>query len=194
VVWAWPRAVWRNRWPDHVIPRDLPSLGVSTPSFWLGAVLILVFAVRFRLLRWPGSGSLAFLVLPAVTVALDGIALSRPPGAREPSRGSWPRTTSARPREGTRGRIVVLRTRSSTRDPGRHRAGARVSGRLLGGSVVVESVLRMAGLRPASHQRDPDPRYPLVQSGIFVFATALILVNLRGTVRGGLLDPRVRYR
>ena len=42
-------AVWRNRWPDHVI-RVISLLGVSTPSFWLGAVLILVFAVRFRLL------------------------------------------------------------------------------------------------------------------------------------------------
>jgi peptide/nickel transport system permease protein len=186
-------AVWRNRWPDHVI-RVISLLGVSTPSFWLGAVLILVFAVRFRLLPVAGRGSLAFLVLPAVTVALDGIALlARLVRASllEVLAEDYVRTARAK---GLVERIVVLRhALLNALIPAVTVLGLEF-GRLLGGVVVVESVFGWPGfgrlLISAIQTRD----YPLVQSGIFVFATALILVNLAVDLCVGVLDPRVRYR
>jgi peptide/nickel transport system permease protein len=186
-------AVWRNRWPDHVI-RVISLLGVSTPSFWLGAVLILVFSVRFRLLPVAGRGSLAFLVLPAVTVALDGIALlARLVRASllEVLAEDYVRTARAK---GLVERIVVLRhALLNALIPAITVLGLEF-GRLLGGVVVVESVFGWPGfgrlLISAIQTRD----YPLVQSAIFLFATALILVNLAVDLCVGLLDPRVRYR
>jgi peptide/nickel transport system permease protein/oligopeptide transport system permease protein len=186
-------AVWRNRWPDHAI-RLVSLLGVSTPSFWLGVVLILVFSVHLRLLPVAGRGSLAFLVLPAVTVALDGVALlARLVRASllEVLGHDYVRTARAK---GLREPTVVLHhALRNALIPALTVLGLEF-GRLLGGVVVVESVFGWPGfgrlLIGAIQTRD----YPVVQSAILLFAMALITVNLAVDLCVGLLDPRVRYR
>src|SRR5262245_22389936 len=186
-------AIWRNRWPDHVI-RVVSLLGVSTPSFWLGVVLILVFSVHLRLLPVSGRGSLAFLVLPAVTVALDGVALlARLVRASllEVLGQDYVRTARAK---GLMEVTVVLRhALRNALIPALTVLGLEF-GRLLGGVVVVESVFGWPGfgrlLISAIQTRD----YPVVQSAILLFAMALITVNLVVDLCVGVLDPRVRYR
>jgi peptide/nickel transport system permease protein/oligopeptide transport system permease protein len=186
-------AVWRNRWPDHAM-RVASLLGVSTPSFWLGVVLILLFSVHLRLLPVAGRGSLAFLVLPAVTVALDGVALlARLVRASllEVLAHDYVRTARAK---GLMEVTVVLRhALRNALIPAVTVLGLEF-GRLLGGVVVVESVFGWPGfgrlLITAIQTRD----YPVVQSAILLFAGALIAVNLAVDLCVGLLDPRVRYR
>jgi peptide/nickel transport system permease protein len=186
-------AVWHRRWPDHLV-RLGSLLGVSTPSFWLGVVLILVFSVRLRVLPVSGRGSLAFLVLPAVTVAADGVALlARLVRASllEVLGEEYVRTARAK---GLAERVVVWRhALRNALVPALTVLGLEF-GRLLGGVVVVESVFGWPGfgrlLVTAIQTRD----YPLVQSAILVFAAGLILVNLAVDLGVGVLDPRVRQR
>jgi peptide/nickel transport system permease protein len=185
-------ASWTGRWPDHLV-RGLSLIAVSTPSFWLGALLVWIFAVQFGLLPVSGRGSLAFLILPAVTVSLDGIALlARLVRASllDTLGEDYVRTARAK---GLLDRTVVCR----------HALRAAVIpvvtviglefGRLLGGVVVVESVFGWPGLGRllvnAIHARD----YPLVQSAMLMFATTLIAVNVLVDLLVGVLDPRVRF-
>jgi peptide/nickel transport system permease protein/oligopeptide transport system permease protein len=186
-------AVWRNRWPDHVI-RVVSLLGVSTPSFWLGVVLILVFSVRLRLLPVAGRGSLAFLVLPAVTVALDGIALlARLVRASLLEVLGHDYVRTARSKGLMEVTVVLHHGLRNALIPALTVLGLEF-GRLLGGVVVVESVFGWPGfgrlLISAIQTRD----YPVVQSAILLFAMALIAVNLVVDLCVGVLDPRVRYR
>jgi peptide/nickel transport system permease protein/oligopeptide transport system permease protein len=186
-------AVWRNRWPDHVI-RVVSLLGVSTPSFWLGVVLILVFSVRLRLLPVAGRGSLAFLVLPAVTVALDGIALlARLVRASLLEVLAHDYVRTARSKGLMEITVVLHHALRNALIPALTVLGLEF-GRLLGGVVVVESVFGWPGfgrlLISAIQTRD----YPVVQSAILLFAMALIAVNLVVDLCVGVLDPRVRYR
>jgi peptide/nickel transport system permease protein/oligopeptide transport system permease protein len=185
-------ATWPGRWPDHLV-HGLSLIAVSTPAFWLGALLVWLFAVQWGLLPVAGRGSLAFLILPAVTVSLDGIALlARLVRASllDVLGEDYIRTAWAK---GLPDRAVV----------GRHALRAALIpvvtvvglefGRLLGGVVVVENVFGWPGLGrlliDGIHARD----YPLVQSGILLFAATLIAVNVVVDVLVGVLDPRVRY-
>jgi peptide/nickel transport system permease protein/oligopeptide transport system permease protein len=186
-------AVWQNRWPDHVI-RVLSLLGVSAPSFWLGVVLILVFSVHLRLLPVAGRGSLAFLVLPAVTVALDGVALlARLVRASLLEVLGHDYVRTARAKGLMEPRVVLHHALRNALIPALTVLGLEF-GRLLGGVVVVESVFGWPGfgrlLISAIQTRD----YPVVQSAILLFAMALIAVNLVVDLCVGVLDPRVRYR
>jgi peptide/nickel transport system permease protein/oligopeptide transport system permease protein len=186
-------AVWRNRWPDHAM-RVASLLGVSTPSFWLGVVLILLFSVHLRLLPVAGRGSLAFLVLPAVTVALDGVALlARLVRASLLEVLAHDYVRTARAKGLMEVTVVLHHALRNALIPAVTVLGLEF-GRLLGGVVVVESVFGWPGfgrlLITAIQTRD----YPVVQSAILLFAGALIAVNLAVDLCVGLLDPRVRYR
>jgi peptide/nickel transport system permease protein/oligopeptide transport system permease protein len=185
-------ATWTGRWPDHLV-RGLSLLAVSTPSFWLGALLVWIFAVQFGLLPVAGRGSLAFLILPAVTVSLEGIALlARLVRASllDVLGEDYIRTARAK---GLLDRTVLLRhALRAALIPVVTVVGLEF-GRLLGGVVVVENVFGWPGLGRllinGIHARD----YPLVQSGILVFSATLIAVNVVVDVLVGVLDPRVRY-
>lgn len=186
-------AVWRDRWPDHLV-RILSLVGVSTPTFWLGIVLILLFAIHFRLLPVSGRGTLAFLVLPAATASLDGVALvARLVRASllEVLAEDYVRTGRAKGLG--EAAVVWQHALRNALIPTVTVLGLEF-GRLLGGVVVVESVFGWPGfgrlLVTAIQARD----YPLVQSAILVFGATLILLNLLVDLSLGLLDPRVRYR
>lgn len=185
-------ATWTGRWPDHLV-RGLSLIAVSTPSFWMGALLVWIFAVQFGLLPVAGRGSLAFLILPTVTMSLDGIALlARLVRASllDVLGEDYIRTARAK---GLLDRTVVCRhALRASLIPVVTVIGLEF-GRLLGGVVVVESVFGWPGLGRlmlnAIHARD----YPLVQSAILLFAGSLIAVNVVVDLVVGVLDPRVRY-
>jgi ABC-type dipeptide/oligopeptide/nickel transport system permease component len=186
-------AVWRNRWPDHLV-RALSLLGVSTPSFWLGIVLVLVFAVHLRLLPVSGRGALAYLVLPVATASVDGIALLARlvrTSLLEVLDEDYVRTGRAKGLG--EGAVVWQHALRNALIPAVTVLGLEF-GRLLGGVVVVESVFGWPGLGRLLVNAIQTRDYPLVQSGLLVFATALILVNLIVDLSVGLLDPRVRFR
>jgi peptide/nickel transport system permease protein/oligopeptide transport system permease protein len=184
--------VGRGRWPDHLV-RVLSLVGVSSPGFWIGILLMLTFSLQLRLLPAAGRGTLAHVVLPAVTASLVGIALV----ARlvrtsiieilgeDYVRTAWAKGL-ARPA------VVYRHVLLNALIPAVTILGLEF-GALLGGLVVVESVFAWPGtgklLIDAIRMRD----YPVVQSLVLLFAFMLAIVNLLIDLLCGLLDPRIRH-
>jgi peptide/nickel transport system permease protein len=172
----------------------LSLIGQSVPSFWLGIMLILIFARQLRLLPSAGSDTWQHLVLPAVTLALPLVGvLTRlvRSGLLEVMHEDYIRTARAK---GVSSSAVL--TRHAMRNmliPVVTVIGIQL-GNLLGGAVIVETVFGWPGigrlLVNAIFQRD----YPLVQASILFITTTFILINLLVDISYVYLDPRIRLQ
>ena len=167
--------------------------GQSMPVFWVGIVLILLFSVHWRLFPTSGSGGLAHLVLPAVTLGLYTMGrmtrLIRS-SVLEVMHQDYVRTARAK---GAPGRAVL--TAHVLRNawlPILTLLGVEL-GALLGGAVITETVFAWPGMGrlvvTAIYSRD----YPVVQAAVFAIATIFIVLNLFVDLSYAVLDPRVRY-
>ena len=183
-------AVWPRSWFD-AIARIVSLFGLSMPVFWTGLVLIVVFSLWLAWLPVGGTGSLAHLVLPAVTLALPSIArvarLTRS-SVLEVLREDYVRTARAK---GVAERLVVIKhALRNASIPILTLLGLQ-AGQLMGGAVLTETVFARPGLGrlivKAIFARD----YVHLQGVVLVFALAVVLVNLAVDVSYGVLDPRV---
>ena len=185
-------ATHRNGLVDHL--SRLGSLFLqSMPSFWLGLMLILLFAVALGgLLPAFGWGTLRHLILPAVTLAAAPLAqnvrLIRS-GMLEVLQHDYVRTARAK---GLTERGVIYRHAF------RNAAGPflTVSGLSLGfmlsGTIVIETVFSWPGMGRLIVQAVPGRDFPVIQAAVFLFAMLFVAVNLVVDVLQGLLDPRAR--
>ncbi len=179
----------------------LALLGVSVPVFWLGLMLMLVFAVELpRLLGLSGpilpptgAGSWRHLVMPTLTLAAYStaiIARMTRSSMLEVVRRDYIRTARAK---GLMERTVIYRhALKNALIPVVTVVGLQF-GALLGGAVLTETVFSWPGvgrfLVEAIGYRD----YPVVQGTVLVVATGFILVNLVVDLVYAFLDPRIRY-
>lgn len=187
-------AALRRRSPTDVLISLVSLIGQSVPSFWLGIMLILVFARQLRLLPSAGSDTWRHLVLPAITLALPLVGvLTRlvRSGLLEVLYEDYVRTARAK---GLAPRTVL--TRHALRNmliPVVTVVGLQV-GNLLGGAVIVETIFGWPGigrlLVDAIFHRD----YPLVQAAILFITAGFVAVNLLVDLSYGYLDPRIRLR
>jgi peptide/nickel transport system permease protein len=201
---AVPLGVWagttRSRAVD-ALAQSVLFAALSMPAFWLGSVLILVFAVELRwfpLLTYPHPwrdplGSLRGFLLPAVTLAIpNGAAIARMVRASVLAvRGEeYVRVARAK---GLR-EVAVIRRHvvPNALVPVVTLVGI-VAGYLLGGSVVVEQVFAVPGLGRAGLQAIVQRDYPVLQGVVLVTTAAFVLVNLAVDVLYAVLDPRIRY-
>jgi peptide/nickel transport system permease protein len=167
-------------------------VGQSVPSFWLGIVLILVFARELRLLPSAGAESWRHLILPALTLALifTGVLTRLVRGGMlEVLAEDYVRTARAK---GLAPRLVLVRhALPNMLIPVVTVVGLQL-GHLLGGAVIVETVFGWPGvgrlLVDAISYRD----YPLVQGAVLFITATFIVVNLMVDLSYGYLDPRVR--
>lgn len=166
--------------------------GVSVPIFWLGLILILLFSVNLRLLPAGGSGSLAHLVLPALTLGASAAGiLARMTRASllEVLGSDFVRTARAK---GLRDTTVLLRHALPTAFvPVLTTLGLQF-GSLLGGAVITESVFGWPGMGRLVVDAIAARDYPLVQGALMVFATSFALINVAVDVLYVLIDPRIR--
>ncbi len=194
-------AVREGRWPDRLITL-LVLLGLSTPQFWLGLLLILAFAVH---LGWlPVSGMLPVfgpagalevarhLVLPAASLAVvvAGVLarLTRAAMLEELSQ-DYVRMARAR---GLPERAVILRHALRNALPRLVPVIGLQTGFLLGGAVYIETVFQWPGLGRMLVDAILSRDLLLVQGGVLVMASAYVLVNLAADVVQHVLDPRIR--
>jgi peptide/nickel transport system permease protein len=167
--------------------------GQSIPNFWLGIMLILVFAVN---LGWfPSQGydlSPRYLLLPAITLAAPGLArltrLTRS-GMLEVLSADYIRTARAK---GLRERVVIARHAfKNTAIPLVTVIGLDF-GNLLAGAIITEQIFQWDGvgqlLVSAINSRD----FPVVQAAVFIIAASFVLINLMVDLLYTWLDPRVR--
>jgi ABC-type dipeptide/oligopeptide/nickel transport system permease component len=169
-------------------------VGQSVPSFWLGIMLILVFARQLRWLPSAGSQSAEHLILPAVTLALPLVGvLTRlvRSGLLEVMHEDYVRT--ARAKGLAPGAVLTRHALQNMLIPVVTVVGLQI-GHLLGGAVIVETVFGWPGigrlLVDAIFHRD----YPLVQAAILLVTATFILINFLVDLSYGYLDPRIRLR
>lgn len=172
--------------------RGVGLLGQTVPSFWLGMLLILLFAVELRWLPSFGRDSLASLVLPAIALGFSGM-------------GQLVRLT----------RSVVLEVRSSDFIRTAYSKGLRASGvsfrhilpnvaipiisvlgiqftYLLGGSIYIEVVFAWPGLGTLLEGAIRDSDFPLVQAMTIFIAFIAISIHYLTDLCYSLIDPRIR--
>lgn len=167
-------------------------VGVSTPIFWSGLILILLFSVRLEWLPAGGTGGLSHLVLPAVSLGLFGagvIARQTRSSMLEVLGEEFVRTARSK---GLAERIVIYKhALRNALIPIVTVVGDQF-GRLLGGAILTETVFSWPGmgryLIDAIAMRD----YPVIQAIILVFAACFFVINLLVDISYGLVDPRVR--
>ena len=171
----------------------LSYLGVSFPVYWVGLLLILVFAVALRWLPPSGSGGLAYLVLPALTLGMRSIAfLGRMTRAAmlDVLSSDFIRTARAK---GLGSRAVILRH-------GFRNALIPVitvlgldTGNYLTGSILTETIFGWPGLGryvlSAIEKRD----LPAIQGSILFMSVVFVLVNLVTDLLYAKADPRIAY-
>ena len=174
------------------IMRLFALIGLSMPVFWLGLVLIYIFAYYLRLLPVGGTGSWKHLILPAITLALPSMAIvSRMTRSTmlEIRREDYVRTAQAK---GLARRTVI---------GGHIFRNALIPivtviglqfGQLLGGAVLTETVFAWPGLGRLTVAAIFARDYILLQGCVLVFALSFVLINTAVDISYGYIDPRTR--
>jgi len=171
-------------------------VGVSIPVFWLGLLLIYVFAIKLSLLppSGYGGGSFNHIVLPAVTLSFASMAtvarVTRA-GFLDSISGDYVRTARAK----GLGEMIVL---------GKHvMRNALIPvitivgtdfGSYLSGSVLTESIFGWPGLGRFIVQAILKRDFPVIQGAVLFMAVIFVLVNLVVDLSYGMIDPRVRLK
>jgi peptide/nickel transport system permease protein len=188
----------RDKLTDHAV-RSVPLVGLGFPPFWIGIVLLLVFALHLgRPFPVGGYGSdfpshLHSMFLPSLTVAL-GIApiLIRSLRASLLEVFDSEYVTTARAKGISERRVLVRHALRNAIVSTVSVLGVNV-GYLIGGTLVVEQVFAVPGVGQlmisSIFQRD----FPVVQAVTLVFAIMVVLTYLLTDVAHALLDPRVRF-
>lgn len=184
-------ATYKDTWVDRCVTA-LILMGSTVPSFWLGLILIMLFAVQLQWFPVSGARSWTALVLPVVTIGLHGVALVS-------------RVTRAAMLDVARKDFVMMlhakgvpRHRIQLQHILRHALLPVVTilslriGWIVGGAVTIEFVFARPGLGSllinSLNQRD----YPVVQGCLLMLAIAVMLGTLLGDVVQAAMDPRVR--
>ena len=165
--------------------------GVSIPNFWFSMLLILLFSVALGWLPATGSGGLERLILPALALGYEGVAMVARLTRRsllEVLHAQYVTTAHAK---GLRDRTVVLRhALRNALIPIVTVIGLQL-GHLLAGSVIVETVFAREGLGQLAIEAILTKDYPLVQGVILLTACVYVVVNLLVDLSYGYLDPRI---
>ncbi|MCP4202919.1 MAG: ABC transporter permease [bacterium] len=181
----------RNRFLDH-FSRALALVGVSMPNFWLGPMLILLFAIQFDLFPVSGRGGWLSLVLPAITLgtALSGL-LTRMVRSSVAEELEKPYLRAAQARGLGRGPVLRRHALKNASIPVVTIVGLQF-GALLTGAIITETIFSWPGLGRLVIQAIRLRDYPLVQGSILAIALTYILINLITDVVYAMLDPRIR--
>lgn len=170
----------------------LSILGISLPTFWLGLLLIDVFALNLRWFPVLGDATLRTLILPAITLGLPAAAvLARVTraGLVEVLRLDYIRT--ARAKGLRRGRVVLRHALRNGLIVVLTIAGLQFGG-LLAGSIIVESVFSRPGLGSLVVNAILNSDYPVIQGVVLIFAVIYVVINAALDILYGIVNPLIR--
>jgi peptide/nickel transport system permease protein len=193
-------AVRRGSWLDNVVT-TLSNIGITIPVFWLGIILIYIFALHFKWLPVMGYTSpfgdfwknTRQIIMPVLCLALGPIA-----GNARQARSSmlevihkdYIRTAWSK---GLRERVIIVKhALKNGLMPVITLSGMSV-GTILGGSVLVEQVFNIPGMGRLAVTSVMNQDYPYVQTIALIMAMSIVLANLLVDISYGWLDPRVHY-
>ena len=164
----------------------------AIPVFWFGLLLILLFAVNLRWLPSLGRGTIAHLVLPALTLATYELALYLRlfnSSLAAESQQDYVRTAFAKGQ--SRVNVLLRHMLPNALLPLITIAGLNL-GLLLGGTVVTETVFSWPGVGRLIVQSVGQRDYPVIIAGVVVVCLIFVIVNLIVDLLYAYLDPRVR--
>jgi ABC-type dipeptide/oligopeptide/nickel transport system permease component len=168
--------------------------GQAMPIFWLGIMLIILFAVKLRMLPASGRGTLAHLVLPAITLGAYLAPLTMRLTRSEMLdvlTQDYIRTARAK---GVREAVLLMKhALRNAAIPIVTILGLQF-GRLLGGAVVTETVFAWPGVASLAVKAIRTYDYPVVQGSVVLLALLIVLVNALTDLAIGYLDPRIRLQ
>ena len=193
-------ALRQNTWVDQAAML-FAMIGISLPNFYLGLLMIILFAVELRWLPTGGYvpllqdplGWLATSTMPAISLALllaGLLARITRSTMLEVLRQDYIRT--ARAKGLPRRQVVIKHALSNALIPITTVIGIIVS-LLISGSVVTETLFSIPGIGQLLTQAVLNRDYPMVQGGLLITTALLVLVNIAVDVFYAVLDPRVRY-
>jgi peptide/nickel transport system permease protein len=176
-----------------VTATTLALLGISIPNFWLGPLLAIVFSVSLGWLPVSGRGTLAHLVLPAITLGAPLAAvLARMTRASVIEELRELYVLAARARGASRARAIIVHAFRNSLIPIVTVLGLQL-GAVLTGAVITETIFAWPGVGRLLIQSISFRDYPLVQGCILLIAVTYVGMNLLTDLAYGLLDPRIRY-
>lgn len=171
----------------------LAMIGQAIPPYWLGIMLILVFAVALGWFPTSGRGTLRHLVLPAITLGSVLMALVTRlvrSGMLDVLGEDYVRTARAK---GLRERTVIMRhALRNILIPLVTVIGLQL-GALFGGAVITESIFAWPGVGRLALQSINARDYPMVQAAVLVISVVYVFLNLAVDLLYVYLDPRIRY-
>ena len=184
-------AVWRGTAID-VGAMTLSLVGISVPNFWLGPLLAIIFSVELGWLPVGGRGTLAHLVLPAITLgaALAAI-LARMTRASLLEELREPYVLAARAKGVSRSRAILYHAFRNSLIPIVTILGLQF-GVVLTGAVITETIFAWPGIGRLLIQSISFRDYPLVQGCVLLIAVTYVGVNLLTDLTYSFLDPRIR--
>ncbi len=186
-------AVRRNRAADTVT-MGIALTCMSIPSFWLGLLLILLFAVKFPIFNVVGGTSLKGLVLPAVTLALSSIGFNaRFVRSSVVSAQQQKYVITARAKGISGWQVFRKHVLRNALLPILTIVGLQV-GQLISGVVIVETVFSRPGIGRLLVQSILSKDYLTVQAVVLIIAVAYAVINLVVDLLYPVLDPRVANR
>lgn len=181
--------------PNTWIDRTALGVAVSAqavPNFWLGLIMIILFAVTFPIFPVSGDDSLAHFVLPAFVLGASSVPavmrLTRT-GMIEVMESDFIRTARAK---GFRGGDLVRRHALRNAMLPVISVLAVQLGHKFSGSVITETIFAINGLGRLALESILGSDIPTVQILIFVFAMVFVLMNLLADILNAALDPRLR--
>lgn len=193
-------ALQRGKWPDTVFT-IIANIGITAPQFWVGILLIYGLAVRLGLLPVYGytspfedfGKSIQHIIMPVICLSLFSLAsLTRQARSStlEVIRQDYVRTAWAK---GLRERVIVLRhILRNALLPVVTMLGMHF-GHIIGGSVLIETVFQVPGLGGLMRDAVFSHDYQIVQSGVLIISSIVILCNLIVDISYGWFDPRIKY-
>jgi peptide/nickel transport system permease protein len=179
----------------------LSNIGITIPIFWLGIILIYVFAVKLDLL--PVCGyispfqdfwmSIRMIIMPVVCLAvftIGAVARQTRSSLLEVTRQDYIRTAWSK---GLSERLVVFRhILKNGFIPVVTLAGMQLSN-ILGGEVLIEQVFNIPGMGRLAVDAIMSLDYAVIQGVVLLITIMVVLVNLLVDISYGWLDPRIRY-
>ena len=192
----------RGSWVDGAI-RVFGVAGHAVPAFWLGLILIIIFAVQLRWLpsigmltvghdQWDILDRLKHLILPSFVLALTGIAnYSRILRAEtlDVLSQDFVRTAHAK---GLRERTVIFTHALRNALIPVVTALGGVLAALVGGALVIEQVFSWPGVGQFTFQAAIAKDYPIVQAGVMFTSTLLVISYLLRDLTYAVVDPRIK--
>ena len=197
-------ATGRNAWRDSIV--SIASLvAYATPGFWLGLMMIVVFAIRLAWLPTSGFDTVGadnegwdeaidvarHLVMPAIALALFYLALyARVMRASVLEQTGMDYVTTARAKGQTERRVMTGHVLRNALLPVVTMAGVQ-AGNLIGGSIVVETVFGWPGIGTLAFNALQSRDLNLLLGIFFISACLVVLINLAVDLIYTALDPRI---